>query len=276
MFEKYTEKARRVIFFARYEASQFGSPYIETEHLLLGLLREDTALAGRLSQSRLSHDAIRKRIEKESPPGEKIPTTVDLPLSPDSKAALVAAANAADRLGHKHIGTEHLLLGIMLQKSTLAAKLLAEAGFDVTDFREDLRRAERYPGRVTEIPQRSMRDYVEIHGELFSSVSVREFSDYYSQKFQWEKRAWAPRDALVRRSDKKIFLYSGQVYDPEQMELVKGAWNEDRCGICWWKLADLNEPEHDEGYTNGQDWLCRECYERFVRKDPPAKGKSDE
>ena len=47
MFEKYTEKARRVIFFARYEASQFGSPYIETEHLLLGLLREDKALTNR-------------------------------------------------------------------------------------------------------------------------------------------------------------------------------------------------------------------------------------
>ena len=51
MFERYTEKARRVIFFARYEASQFGSPYIETEHLLLGLLREDKALANRFLRS---------------------------------------------------------------------------------------------------------------------------------------------------------------------------------------------------------------------------------
>jgi len=63
MFERYTEKARRVIFFARYEASQFGSPYIEAEHLLLGLLREDTALAGRLSRSPLSPKTLRKRIE---------------------------------------------------------------------------------------------------------------------------------------------------------------------------------------------------------------------
>ena len=58
MFERYTEKARRVIFFARYEASQFGSPYIETEHLLLGLLREDKALANRFLRS---HAAVRQR-----------------------------------------------------------------------------------------------------------------------------------------------------------------------------------------------------------------------
>jgi len=65
MFERYTEKARRVIFFARYEASQFGSPYIETEHLLLGLLREDKALTNRFLRSHSSVDSIRKQIEQE-------------------------------------------------------------------------------------------------------------------------------------------------------------------------------------------------------------------
>ena len=59
MFERYTEKARRVIFFARYEASQFGSPYIETEHLLLGLLREDKALTNRFLRSHASVESIR-------------------------------------------------------------------------------------------------------------------------------------------------------------------------------------------------------------------------
>ena len=61
MFERYTEKARRVIFFARYEASQFGSPYIETEHLLLGLLREDKALTNRFLRSHASVESIRRR-----------------------------------------------------------------------------------------------------------------------------------------------------------------------------------------------------------------------
>ncbi len=67
MFERYTEKARRVIFFARYEASQYGSPYIETEHLLLGLLREDKALANRFLRSHGSIESIRKKSKRASP-----------------------------------------------------------------------------------------------------------------------------------------------------------------------------------------------------------------
>ena len=63
MFERYTEKARRVIFFARYEASQYGSPSIETEHLLLGLMREDKGLTNRFLRSHSSIDSIKKEIE---------------------------------------------------------------------------------------------------------------------------------------------------------------------------------------------------------------------
>jgi ATP-dependent Clp protease ATP-binding subunit ClpC len=70
MFERYTEKARRIIFFGRYEASQFGSPYIETEHLLLGLLREDKALANRFLRSHAAVESIRKQIERHTAPGE--------------------------------------------------------------------------------------------------------------------------------------------------------------------------------------------------------------
>ena len=80
MFERYTEKARRVIFFARYEASQFGSPYIETEHLLLGLLREDKALTNRFLRSHASVESIRKQIEGHTTIREKVSTSVDLPV----------------------------------------------------------------------------------------------------------------------------------------------------------------------------------------------------
>ena len=82
MFERYTEKARRVIFFARYEASQFGSPCIETEHLLLGLLREDKALANRFLRSSASVESIRKQIEAHTTLREKVSTSVDLPSEP--------------------------------------------------------------------------------------------------------------------------------------------------------------------------------------------------
>src|SRR6516225_11837184 len=109
MFERYTEKARRVIFFARYEASQFGSPYIEPEHMLLGLLREDKALTNRFLRSHASVESIRKQIESHTITGEKTSTSIDLPLSNECKRVLAYAAEEAERLSHRHVGTEHLL-----------------------------------------------------------------------------------------------------------------------------------------------------------------------
>src|SRR5437588_5678096 len=105
-----TEKARRVIFFARYEAAQFGSPYIETEHLLLGLLRENAALVQAINLP-ITCEAARKDLEARVRIGKKTSTSVDVPLSNENKRVLAYAAEEAERLGHGHIGAEHLLLG---------------------------------------------------------------------------------------------------------------------------------------------------------------------
>src|SRR3989440_11819993 len=110
MFERYTEKARRVIFFARYEASQFGSPYIEPEHLLLGLLREDKALANRFLRSHAAIESIRKQIEAHNTVREKVSTSVDLPLSHECKRVLAYGAEKAERLHQKDIAQEHKLI----------------------------------------------------------------------------------------------------------------------------------------------------------------------
>jgi ATP-dependent Clp protease ATP-binding subunit ClpC len=141
MFERYTEKARRVIFFARYEASQFGSPYIETEHLLLGLLREDKALTNRFLRSHASVESIRKQIEGHTTIREKVSTSVDLPLSNECKRVLAYAAEEAERLSHKHIGTEHLLLGLLREEKCFAAEILHERGLKLLAIREELARA---------------------------------------------------------------------------------------------------------------------------------------
>src|ERR1043165_2585520 len=138
MFERYTEKARRVIFFARYEASQFGSPYIESEHLLLGLLREDKGVTLRFFQSVESVDSIRRQIENHTTLREKTPTSVDLPLSNESKRILGYAAEEAERLGHQHIGTEHLLLGTLREPECCAAEILAQNGLKLEDIRQAL------------------------------------------------------------------------------------------------------------------------------------------
>jgi len=141
MFERYTEKARRVIFFARYEASQFGSPYIETEHLLLGLLREDKALANRFLRSHAALESIRKQIESQTTMREKVSTSVDLPLSHECKRVLAYAAEEAERLSHKHIGTEHLLLGLLREEKSFAAEILHERGLRLNQVREEISRS---------------------------------------------------------------------------------------------------------------------------------------
>jgi ATP-dependent Clp protease ATP-binding subunit ClpC len=138
MFERYTEKARRVIFFGRYEASQFGSPYIESEHLLLGLLREDKALSNRFFRSHAAVESIRKQIEAQTPIREKVSTSIDLPLSNECKRVLAYAAEEAERLDHKHIGTEHLLLGLMREENCVAAQLLKKIGLQIDGVREEL------------------------------------------------------------------------------------------------------------------------------------------
>ncbi len=138
MFERYTEKARRVIFFARYEASQFGSPYIETEHLLLGLLREDKALSNRFLRSHASVESIRKQIEAHTTIREKVSTSVDLPLSNECKRVLAYAAEEAERLSNKHIGTEHLLLGLLREEKCFASEILLERGLRLSTVRDEL------------------------------------------------------------------------------------------------------------------------------------------
>jgi ATP-dependent Clp protease ATP-binding subunit ClpC len=142
MFERYTEKARRVVFFARYEASQFGSPYIETEHLLLGVLREDKALTHRFLTSHSSVEMIRKQIEANTIVREKVSTSVDLPLSNECKRVLAYAAEEAERLSHNHIGPEHLFLGLLREEKCFAAAILHERGILLSTIREVLARSD--------------------------------------------------------------------------------------------------------------------------------------
>src|SRR2546427_2100035 len=141
MFERYTEKARRVIFFARYEASQFGAPAIEPEHLLLGLMREDKTLTGRFfPRAQISIESIRKEIEGRTLLREKISTSVELPLAPETKRVPAYAQEKSDRLQHRHIGTEHLLLGLLREDRSMAAEILYERGLRLNAVRDEIAR----------------------------------------------------------------------------------------------------------------------------------------
>src|SRR5262244_1224662 len=166
MFERYTERARRVIFFARYEASQFGSTTIETEHLLLGLIREDKNLTNRFLRNHSSIESIRKEIEGRTTIREKVSTSIDLPLSNECKRILAYAAEEAERLNHRHIGTEHLLLGILREEKCVAAEILHERGLRLNAIREELARSSMpVERRVTFLPQ-EMGRFFSLHPEL--------------------------------------------------------------------------------------------------------------
>lgn len=137
MLERYTLTARRCIFLARYEASQFGSPYIESEHLLLGILREDGALARRLLGSQAAVEALRGQIGAGTTVREKIPLSVDLPMSQDLQHALEASLEEADRAMFKEVASEHLMLGLLREENSGAAVLLRERGVTLERLRSE-------------------------------------------------------------------------------------------------------------------------------------------
>jgi Clp amino terminal domain, pathogenicity island component len=144
VFERYTEKARRVIFFARYEASNFGILSIETEHLLLGLLREDRALLSKFIPDS-SLDNIRSEIEGRSEKRERVPTSIDLPLSSGNQRILAFANEESQRLHHDRVGTNHILFGILREKGCMAADLLQARGLRLDEVRDALIRTSGAP-----------------------------------------------------------------------------------------------------------------------------------
>jgi uncharacterized protein (TIGR02246 family) len=181
MFERYTEKARRVIFFARYEASQYGNKTIETEHLLLGLFREDHQLTRKFLGEKGGAQSLRDEIESQITRGERISTSVEVPLSVECNRILNMAAEEAERLGSKHIGTEHLLLGTLREADCLAARLLRERGLTLDALREELTRPSSEPGKHSAEKIFSVLKFA----EAWSSGSVEDFARLFSSDGQF-------------------------------------------------------------------------------------------
>src|SRR6267378_1212359 len=137
VFERYTEKARRVIFFARYEASQYGSPYIETEHLLLGLMREDKALANRFLRQQGSIESIRKEIEARITIRERISTSVEVPLSAECKRILnMAGEELARTSGEKTTAARPKETSLLAEFSRDLTQAASEGSLDPLVGRE--------------------------------------------------------------------------------------------------------------------------------------------
>ena len=143
MFEKFTEKARRVMFFARYEASQFGAESIQSGHLLLGLLRESEKTSTQLlDRMGVQTSLLRERLVAALTPRDKkitpSSTSIDIPMEEEVKRILQHAAAESAKLNHKHVGAEHLLLGMLKEEQCLAGRLLREMGADLIAAKEIL------------------------------------------------------------------------------------------------------------------------------------------
>jgi ATP-dependent Clp protease ATP-binding subunit ClpC len=137
MFERYTESARRALFFSRYEASELSRRSIETEHLLLGVLRAGKGVTSRLlTDAKISYEPVRATLQTDA--GEKIPASVEIPFSEETKRILDHAVEEADRLRHSYIGTEHLLLGLLHEDQSIAGGILSGYGMRLEAVREQL------------------------------------------------------------------------------------------------------------------------------------------
>lgn len=189
MFERYTESARRVIFFARYFAGRAGSLEIETEHLLLGLLREDQSLGKRFLGSPWAAEGVWRKIQQSKPAREKISGTVDMPLSSESKRVLTCAAEEAvvlhratytrshmtdisgipGLLPTKRIRTEHILLGLLREEKCFAGQILDELGVHLVETRTALMQVPHNDAANEEFSrERDSRpeDIVELQGRI--------------------------------------------------------------------------------------------------------------
>lgn len=139
MFNRFTERARKVILLAKEEAKRFNHDYIGTEHILLGLVREGEGVAAAvLASFGLSPEKIRIEVEKLVQPGPSTVISGDLPFTPKAKKVIELAMDEARSLGHNYIGTEHLLLGLIREGEGVASQVLMNMGLELEKVREEV------------------------------------------------------------------------------------------------------------------------------------------
>ncbi len=139
MFDRFTERARKVIILAKEEAKRFNHDYIGTEHILLGLIKEGESVAAAVLQNLgLSLDTIRLEVEKLVQFGPSTIVSGDIPFTPKAKKVIELAMDEARRLGHNYIGTEHLLLGLIKEGEGVASHVLMNVGLDLNKVRSEV------------------------------------------------------------------------------------------------------------------------------------------
>ena len=139
MFDRFTERARKVVLLARKEAARLNSEYIRTEHLLLGLVKEQEGIAARaLANLHVDLKSLLREIERHVQRGKSLSSGDDIPFTPRAKKVLELAIEEARRLSHNYIGTEHLLLGLIREGEGIAARVLQDMGVDLNKVQAEV------------------------------------------------------------------------------------------------------------------------------------------
>lgn len=185
-------------------------------------------------------------------------------MSNESKRVLAYAAEEAERLAHRHIGTEHLLLGLLREKPSFAvAQLLNEEAVVLERTRENITEWQKKYGGAEDAEG---TESVEIHGQAWNLNYVQAHAKTLD-KFAGSKREWKPLDVLVESETGRICFDVKPPHDA-RFKFVPGGWRRDWCLICGWELNVYGGAERSIGYTNGKQWLCVECYEKFFTSKP--------
>jgi ATP-dependent Clp protease ATP-binding subunit ClpC len=138
MFERFTDRARRVVVLAQEEARMLNHNYIGTEHILLGLIHEDEGVAAKaIKDLGISLDVVRQQVEEIIGHGQVVPSG-HIPFSPRAKKVLELSLRESIQLGHNYIGTEHILLGLLREGEGVAAQVMVELGADLDRVRQQV------------------------------------------------------------------------------------------------------------------------------------------
>jgi ATP-dependent Clp protease ATP-binding subunit ClpA len=181
MFERFTETARRTLFFARQETTDIGGAAIEAEHLLLALLRADTGPTPHVfAVADLSYSEARAAIRAHRGEQPRVSASVEIPFSDQTQRILQYATEEADRACHKDIGAEHLLLGVLREDSSFAAGMLRSHGMTIDDLREHIVKPPVVPEPAPDAP--ALGGGTPVKGAVFDALVCLERIRYLAEE----------------------------------------------------------------------------------------------
>jgi hypothetical protein len=174
VFERFTDRARQVVVLAQDEARTLKHNYIGTEHLLLGLLREGEGVAARVLEGLdVTVEEVRAQVERIIGQGDEPLVTGQIPFTPRAKKVLELALKEALSLGHKHIGTEHILLGLVRVNDGVAARILLDFDADAETVRNEVIRTLSGPRRPD--PERLRAEIERVRAQKQEAIEAKDF-----------------------------------------------------------------------------------------------------